>query len=189
MQGNPDSSLLTKKINARDGGALEELFGLYYRPLCYFAEGMVKDPETAKDVVQEVFIRFWESAPTFPGPQALRSFLYTSVQNRSLNHIEKHNNRRRIRKSLETDSWSENDFLLRQVETDVMQAISSAVDTLPAQCREVFIMSYVDECDIRHVAERLGIAETTVKTQRRRAKQMLRERLAAYAGKLPFGKK
>ena len=177
MGDNPDGHSLSDRINAKDASAFDELFGLYYPVMCHFAAGILKDDATAEDTVQEVFIRFWEKHLAFPNLNALRSFLYTAVQNKTLNHLEKHTNRRRIRENIHTESSTENEFLLQQVEADLLGVISSEIDRLPEQCRKVFTMSFVEERNISEVAEELHIAETTVKTQRRRARQILRDRL------------
>lgn len=172
-----DDPNLCRRINARDARAFDELFAAYYPAMCFFAASIVGDNDAAEDIVQEVFIRFWEKRLTFPALPALKSFLYTAVRNRALNHLEKRANRRRIREGLEAEVSTENGFLLQEVEADLLGAISAEIDRLPEQCRKVFTMSFVDGRNVRDVAAELDIAETTVKTQRRRARQMLRDRL------------
>ncbi|MDR1415102.1 MAG: RNA polymerase sigma-70 factor [Odoribacteraceae bacterium] len=164
-------------MNTRDTLAFEELFHAYYAPLCFFATKILKDEEAARDVVQEVFIRFWEKELSFENFIAVKACLYTSVQNKALNYLEKRNNRQRIRENMAQESHVEDDFLLLQVEADVFKALFEAVEELPTQCREVFTLSYIEQKDIREIAIRLNIAETTVKTHRRRAKEFLRKRL------------
>ena len=175
-----DTSCLCDRINARETSAFDELFDLYYPMMCHFAAGILKDDAAAEDVVQDVFMRFWEKHLVFPNLNALRSFLYTAVQNKALNYLEKHNNRRRIRESIETETSTENDYLLLQVEADLIDTISDAIDALPEQCRKVFTMSFIEERSIREVAGELRIAETTVKTQRMRAKKQLKDQLKDY---------
>jgi RNA polymerase sigma-70 factor (ECF subfamily) len=168
---------LTERLNTRDPKALEELFHAYYAQLCFFATKIVKDEEAARDVVQEVFIRFWERALSFENAVAVKSCLYTAVQNRALNYVEKRDNRRRIREKIVTEEPATEDLFLHQVEADLFAAIFAAIDELPTQCREVFNLSYLEQQDVHEVARRLNIAETTVKTHRRRALAFLRMRL------------
>ena len=154
----------------------EKIFYAYYASLCFFATRILKDEEAARDIVQEVFIRLWERALSFESAAAARSYLYVSVQHKSFNYLEKQNNRRRVRERLEM-ARDTGDPLLLQVEADLVQALSAAIDELPEQCRMVFTLSYLEQRDIREVAQLLNIAETTVKTHRRRAKEFLRTRL------------
>ena len=51
------------------------------------------------------------------------------------------------------------------------------IEELPTECKRIFKMSYIEFLDIKTICERLNVAETTVKTQRQRAKKFLRERL------------
>ena len=67
----------------------ESVFHKYYASLCYFANKFVRDNEAARDIVQEVFLRFWESKGKFENQSALKSFLYNCVQNAALNYLEK----------------------------------------------------------------------------------------------------
>lgn len=157
--------------------AFEALFHSYYNALCYFASGIIRDNEAARDVVQEVFIRFWEKKPRFENQRQLTSFLYDCVRNRSLNYLEKHNNRKLLRERMELPPAAEQDYLAREVESEIYRRLSETVDRLPEQCRRVFILSYIEQREIREVAEMLSIAETTVKTQRQRAKAFLRSQL------------
>lgn len=55
--------------------------------LCFFANKILKDEEAARDVVQEVFIRFYEKSYDFPNLIALKSFLYSCVQSKALNAL------------------------------------------------------------------------------------------------------
>jgi RNA polymerase sigma-70 factor (ECF subfamily) len=176
MKNVPGQELITR-LNTKETRAFEEVFHAYYASLCFFAAKIVRDEEAARDVVQEVFIRFWERDLSFENMAAVKSCLYTSVQNKALNYLEKQKNRKRIRESLDVEHYAEDDFLLRQVEADLFKALFSAIEELPAQCREVFTLSYLEQKDVREVACQLNIAETTVKTQRRRAKEYLKTRL------------
>ncbi|MDR2414906.1 MAG: RNA polymerase sigma-70 factor [Odoribacteraceae bacterium] len=175
MEERPARELIAR-LNTKETRAFEEVFHAYYASLCFFASKIVKDEEAARDVVQEVFIYFWERNLAFENMAAVKSCLYTSVHNRALNYMEKQNNRKRIRASLDVTDREE-DFLLHQVEADLFKMLFDAISELPAQCREVFTLSYLEQKEVREVARILNVAETTVKTHRRRAKEFLRTRL------------
>ena len=64
-----------------------------------------------------------------------------------------------------------------RVESEVMWELMTAIDSLPEECRKVFKLSYMEGDDINEVARKLNISTHTVKSQRARAKQLLRERL------------
>lgn len=71
----------------------------------------------------------------------------------------------------------ENEYFLRQTETEMFEEIFTAIEELPAECRRIFKMSYIEHLSIQEIAKQLDIAETTIKTQRARAKKYLQDRL------------
>lgn len=175
--GQKDEEVLMRRLNAHDQQAFEVVFHKYYAALCFFAYKFLRDEEAARDVVQEVFIRFFEKTYVFPNFVALKSFLYSCVQHRALNHLEKNNNRMALRERMRTDEVEENEYFHHQIEAEIFEEIFAAIEKLPPECRRIFKMSYIDHLDIREITEQLNIAESTVKTQRQRAKKILREQL------------
>lgn len=67
--------------------AFELLFKDFFKPLCGFAVKYVVDLEEAKNLVHEVFISVWEKFDSLPADTNYRSYLFTAVRNRCLNHI------------------------------------------------------------------------------------------------------
>ena len=88
-----DQTLVLQRLKEGDEKTFELLFHRYYAALCFFANKILKDEEAARDVVQEVFIRFYEKSYDFPNLIALKSFLYSCVQSKALNALEKQNTR------------------------------------------------------------------------------------------------
>ena len=64
------------------------LFDDLYPSLCLFANRYLKDLDTSKDVVQEVFIKTWERKVYYSNYNAIKSFLYKSVRNRCLDYLK-----------------------------------------------------------------------------------------------------
>ena len=71
----------------------------------------------------------------------------------------------------------ENNYLQNRIETEVFVEIMQAIDRLPEHRREIFKLSYIDGLKISEVAERLGIAEETVRSQRVKARKQLQSSL------------
>lgn len=163
--------------NLKRPEVFESVFHAYYASLCYFANKFVRDEEAARDIVQEVFLRFWESKGKFQNQTALKSFLYSSVQNAALNFLEKLHVREKANRRLELKPPDEEDMFCFQVETDVFEEIFAAIEELPGECKRIFKLSYIDMLDIKTICGQLNVAESTVKTQRQRAKKYLRDRL------------
>lgn len=73
---------LIDRIAQGDHGAFEELFDKYYSPLVVFAVRMVNDEDTARGLVQDVFVSFYEKGVVNDVHTSLKSHLYQSVRNR-----------------------------------------------------------------------------------------------------------
>ena len=74
--------------------------------------------------------------------------------------------------SEEDDSYEE-----IQIETEVFEEIFQAIEELPTECGRIFKMSYIEGKSIKSIMETLNIAESTIKTQRQRAKKILKDKL------------
>lgn len=79
---------MIERLNARDKQAFEYVFIQFYNSLCYFADKYVCDKETAQDIVQEVFIWFYEKRNSFDSLLAVKSYLYGSVYNKAINFLK-----------------------------------------------------------------------------------------------------
>lgn len=165
-------------FNAGDKLAFETIFHTFYPPLCYFVGKIVRNSDSANDIVQEIFINIWVKNLKFENIIFLRAYLYKSARNRAFSHLEQLNTRNELGKKIETiNSIDEYDIFLYKVETNVFEQIFSAIGELPEECRRIFKMSYLENMDVKTIEERLGITAATIMTQRQRAKKYLKDRL------------
>lgn len=166
------------QLNQGDKRAFELVFHRYYSSLCFFANKFVKDKDVAKDIVQEVFVRFYERKTHFENSISLKSFLYNCVQNESLNYLNRNKNTYRLQDSCIPPMEEEGkDSFYYQLESQFFNEVFVAIEELPQECRRIFKMSYIEHRSTKEIALELNIAETTIKTQRQRAKKYLQKRL------------
>jgi RNA polymerase sigma-70 factor (ECF subfamily) len=154
----------------------EKLFKQYYGSLCIYARNIIKDSDSAEDIVHEVFIKLWEKRNEINPEQSIKSYLFTAVHNRCLNYI------RDNKKFTERDEYFENSDLISEETESVEQSeleakVFNAMNKLPEKCREVFHMCKIDELKYAEVAEKLGISIKTVENQMGKALKVLREEL------------
>jgi RNA polymerase sigma factor (sigma-70 family) len=77
-----------KSGEAIDRKTFEQLYHNYYSALCAFGYRYIKDSEVVEDLIQEVFVVFWEKKSGFNNLNSIKSFLYTSVRNKCLNLLK-----------------------------------------------------------------------------------------------------
>ncbi len=173
-----DERDMIDRLNARDNGAFEYIFVRFYQSLCYFADKYINDKEAAQDIVQEIFIWFYEKRKSFDSLLSVKSYLYGCVYNKAINFLKTNRNQARIREQMREFLTEEDEsFEEFQVETEVFEEIFRAIEELPVECRRIFKMSYIEGQSIKSIMETLNVAESTIKTQRQRAKKVLKDRL------------
>jgi RNA polymerase sigma-70 factor (ECF subfamily) len=156
---------------------LRQLFDEFYTRLVHFSCQIIDDPETAEDLVQEVFIKYWSQRENISANKlAVKNFLYTSVRNASLNVI-RHN------KVAEEYLKGQDEFLEEEacihaiIRSEVLAEIYRIIESLPESCQLISKMGYLEGMKNQEIAEELGISVNTVKTQKQRALKLLRLKL------------
>lgn len=173
-----DERDIVDRLNAKDDRAFKYVFVQFYQSLCYFADQYINDKEAAQDIVQEVFVWFYEKRKEFDSLLAVKSYLYRCVYNKAINFLKMNRNQARILEHLKEFLVEEDEcYEGFQVETEVFEEIFKAIEELPVECRRIFKMSYIEGQSIKSIMEALNVAESTIKTQRQRAKKVLKDRL------------
>ncbi|MFC4314134.1 RNA polymerase sigma-70 factor [Steroidobacter flavus] len=139
-----------------------KLFAESRQALLRYIRRFVRSSETAKEIVQEAFLRTYRERDSIVTP---RAFLFSTARNLAANEI-------RHRRTVERDALSSADELSGEVEQESLESgllrdernrlIQQAIDRLPPQCRAAFTLRVFHECSYREVADRLGISVKTV---------------------------
>lgn len=158
-----------------------QLFADYYVNLCRFAYTYLKDNDTSEEIVQEVFIALWEQRTTFSISTSIRSFLYTSVKNRSLNHIRNSKTRSRHEDEFAREQVSKVSHITSFCEREELShLIDIAISELPEQCQTIFKLSRHQHLTYTEIAQQLNISPKTVENQMGIALKKLRSKLSPY---------
>lgn len=159
----------------------KSLFNKLYDTLCLFSNTYIKDLEVSKDIVQDVFVKIWEDKIEFKNDIGIKSYLYTSVKNKSLDYLKS----KRYRStdnvpSIEMEKLETEQFFLREVVVlEASVIINNAINTLPIKCANIIKLSIKNYTNAE-IAEELEISIHTVKAQKRTAYKRLRPILKDY---------
>lgn len=162
-------------IHSKHAAAFKELFREFHNSLVLFAMGFVEQQDVAEDIVQEVFIVVWERDSRYPTYNALRSFLYNSVKNSCLNYLKHKNVEQKYLASLGLEDDKE-DMDMKIMEEELYRMLFRTIDELPDKCRNIFLL-HLDGKRNEEIALLLNLSVLTVKTQKKRAMQYIREHL------------
>lgn len=189
----PDETLMLR-YQQGDRAAFAQLVRRHQTPLYNFALRQVRVPQVAEDVVQESFVRVVQNAADFKHEARFTTWVYTITRNLCIDHLRK----RALRKhpSLDESRGEAGDgptlgeqtadphpraSVEREATgTELKERIARAVDTLPDEQREVFLMREMANLPFKEIAEITGVPENTVKSRMRYALERLQEHLAEY---------
>lgn len=166
--------------NTKDEVLYKRLYDIYYAPLCHYAARLLRHLENEEDVVQEVFMKFWEMDSTFTTARAVTTYLYRAVYNACLNII-------RDEKGVMTFALPSDDIFSDfystehervLIEEEYFRQIYVVIDTLSRQRRQV-ILKTLEGKTVEIIADELNISVNTVKTLKKKAYSELRGKLPA----------
>jgi len=174
---NDQEKIVMLGLANRDKRAYAILFETYHAPLFRFAETYVCCPGLAEDIVQEVFIKIWENAPSRIS-KSLRAYLFLMVRNACIDYLRSVQvEDKKMHKLFESQVLSDSVDL--DIDETITLKIKDAISELPEQCREVYQMSVFDGLKHAEIAQELDISVSAVKVQVYRAKNSLREKLTS----------
>lgn len=159
-------------FTAGDEAGLAFLFRVYYPVLVVFARKYCN--LEADEIVNEAFYKLWEKRNAIHSLTHFRSYLYKIVYHDCLK-TKQQRNTVTIPEGIADDF----DYKAELIKSETLRHLYQAIETLPAQCREVFTQLYVEGKTVRETAEVMGIALSTVKAQKARGLNLLKRKLGS----------
>lgn len=177
---------LVQKAQGDDERAFGKLVERYETKVYSLAMKMLRNPEDAEDVLQDTFLRAYRGIKSFQGNSTFSTWIYRITANSALMRLRK--------KQLPTVSiddaderetpiniadWSPGpvEQLLTQ---ETQKVMDEAIEALPPEFKQVFILRDVEELSNAEVAEILDLSVAAVKSRLHRARLKVRNRLAVY---------
>jgi RNA polymerase sigma-70 factor (ECF subfamily) len=156
-----------------DAHAFERLYRGHVNRVHGLARRMLSDDE-ADEAVQDVFVRAWQKLSTFRGEAAFGTWLHRLAVNLLLSRRETLGTRRR--------RHVEGDVILevlpsRRSTPEAAMDMEAAIAQLPDGARQVFVLHDIEGYRHEEIAELLGLATGTSKSQLHRARMALRQHL------------
>jgi RNA polymerase sigma-70 factor (ECF subfamily) len=174
--GRADDMALVDRCRKGDLGAFEELYRQHAGRLYSVACRMVGNPSDAEDLLQEIFLSAHRKLDSFRGDSALGTWLYRLATNLCLDHLRS----RAARTSQLTGTLDDEPGLADAGSRTLADSALTRMDLeralaqLPDGCRAAFVLHDIEGLEHREVADALGIAEGTSKSQVHKARLRLR---------------
>jgi len=163
-----------------DDTSFEQLFKTHYNALHAYAQVILKDEDLAEEIVQGMFLKFWEKRQNLQ-IHAIKAYLYRCVYHDSLNYLKQEKTKIKYQEFTLHTMDTEHESAAAKIElVELQKHLSGALNQLPEQCRTIFQMSRYEELKYREIADLLGLSIKTVENQMGKALKILRLRLADF---------
>jgi RNA polymerase sigma-70 factor, ECF subfamily len=183
--------LLMVRYQRGDRDAFATLVRRHKLRVYNFVLRQLRDPAAAEDVAQEVFLRVVQKASDFKHEARFSTWLYTIARNLTIDHLRKQSLRRHpsldetkgekpsLAETIE-DRHPRSSVERSAVSKEFRQSVSRAIDALPADQREVFLLREISNLAFKEIAEVTGVGENTVKSRMRYALERLQQALSEF---------
>jgi len=170
---------IIRRIRQGDIKEFESLFRSSYASLVRYAKTIVKDHDTAEEIVQEFFFRMWQDREKMNINNSVNGYLFRSVHNRCLHFIE----HQKVVEKHESEIIASADELNEQVTDTIyyneLQAkVSRVLEKLPERCSRIFSMNRFEGLKYSEIAEKLSVSVKTVELNMGKALKEFRKALA-----------
>ena len=156
-------------INPFSDKHFTKLFDKFYAPLCRYCMKMVMDSNAAEDIVQDVFLNLWKDRNRLGHIKFIKTYLFRSVKNRSINYFQQQLIKNRY---LPTDE----DHHFRDYQTvptanelleckELESIIEKALANLPDKCRTIFLLKRFGDMSNLEIANHLNLSVKTIEAQ------------------------
>ena len=189
MRSDATDAELMAALALGDIVALELLYDRYSTLVFSVSLRVLRDPQLAEDVVQEVFLRLWRQPISYdPTRGRFISWLMSVTRNRSLDELRRVTRRMRSEDVEDDEPGHEiaavghlDDPQAELMVAEARAAVRAAMTRLPPAQRRVIELAYFGGLTHVEIAEHTGDPLGTVKTRVRLGMRKLRESLAEYS--------
>lgn len=179
--------MITQARSAFDAEILPHLDLLYRAALRY-----TRDPSRAEDLVQDTMVKAYRSWQQFTPGTSARAWLLAILRNTFINAYRREQREpipvepdlleAQIARHPGEDRDPEGEFFDRIVDERILQAL----DRLPAEFREVMLLSDVESMPYAEISQALGIPVGTVKSRLFRARRLMQKDLYEHAVEMGY---
>jgi RNA polymerase sigma-70 factor (ECF subfamily) len=192
MEERADTQLLDAARRG-DARALEDLLERHQAQVYRFGMKMCRDPEDARDVLQDTLLAMARGVRDFRGASSISTWLYTVARSFCIKKRRRSKFAPEAERSLDTDAAPEAAELADSGRSpdealaakQVRLALEQAIGALDPMYREVLLLRDVEGLSAAEVAEVLGVSVQAVKSRLHRARLSVRARVAPLLGIAP----
>lgn len=174
----PELKTIVSKFKAGDAAAFDAIYNMYNQKLYCFALGLLKDQNSAGEIVQEVFVTLWEKRNQVDVTFNFENYIFTIAYNSIRKFFRKRSMENRVREIMLNNSPD----LFENADTSIiynelLELANKTIEKLPPKRKTVYKLSRHEDMTIKEIANRLNISTRTAENQLARALKYLKEEL------------
>ena len=179
MTNNKKHIELIEQLRNGDMGAFDTLYFRYSQRLYGFVVKLIKKDDDAEEIVQEVFIKIWESRKKIDTYKSFESFLFTIAYNSTITLLRKRVNERKYIdhvKSLQSNIASAN--IIDEIHyTQLNEKVQTLINQLTPRQKEIFKLSREQGLTNNEIAKELNLSVNTVENHISKALNFLKSNI------------
>jgi len=159
-----NSDEFIRDLKLKKDYAVKNVLNMYNKKLYFTAYRFVNNRESAEDVVQEVWLKFFKNIKSFRSESSLYTYLYRITVNESLRWLKKNKDTYSINDNIKYETASGKDDVFESLaEKEEKNAVVNAVTKLPEKQKSVVILRMENRLKYSEIAEILNISVNNAK--------------------------
>ncbi|MDR1526000.1 MAG: RNA polymerase sigma-70 factor [Tannerella sp.] len=161
----------------------DKLYTIYSDMLYRFVLNLTKSAQDAEDILQETFLRVWQTRAHLSVEKSFKSYIYTIARNLIMDSFRNRMKSVAFEEYICSEAYQSytDDCVNKEVDfNEFMEKFEKAKKKLTHRQRQIFELSRERELSISAIAEKLNLSEKTVKNQLSLTMKVLREELSYY---------
>jgi RNA polymerase sigma-70 factor (ECF subfamily) len=170
---------LLARLKNGDMLAFDQVYELYSHKLFSFVFKILKNEAEADDIVQEVFVKIWESRWSLVDFKLLNSYIFTIAYNHSIDHIRKRISNNKYLEHLKNSAVVNfTPTIISQIEfNELHNQVEKLIANLPERQKQVYLLHREEGLTYPEIAEKMGISKNTVENHMVKALKYLRQNI------------
>ncbi len=179
---SPAEITLLRQVAMGDESAFTQLMHQYTNLLASHIFRLTHHREQTEEIVQDVFLRIWQTRESLAAVKNFRTYLYVVSRNKALNAL-----RSMIRERNRQRQWEQTELPIQEDEAGEekekqFSLLEEAIAQLPAQQQKAWLLSRREGLKYREIAKEMGLSEETVKKYIQYGSQAITRYVEAHIG-------
>lgn len=185
MLNKPLGEALYARLALGDERAFETVHGLYKARLVYYARQLGIEWEAVEDVLSDAFLALWQSRSKLRSDDHLRNFLFLAVRHQAIKQVRARKRHKTFLDNLAFEEQRLETLSGEEVSAQLLGLIAAAVKALPADYKHIYELAFEKEFTPSEIARVLERNPSTIRTQKQRALDMIREWITTHGNVNP----